>query len=54
MIFKDNICTAVLAEIESLSSENKNVQYLLYVIVVFSKYAWVKPLKDKQGKTVKS
>ena len=37
---------------ESLSSKNKNVKYLLYVIDGFNKYAWVKPLKDKKGKTV--
>ena len=52
MRFKDNIRTAVLAEIKSLSSKNKNVKYLLCVIDVFTKYAWVKPLKDKKGKTV--
>ena len=37
---------------ESLSSKNKNVKYLLCVIDVFTKYAWVKALKDKKGKTV--
>ena len=36
---------------ESSSSKNKNVKYLLCVIDVFLKYVWVKPLKDK-GKTV--
>ena len=37
---------------ESLSSKNKNVKYLLCAIDVFTKYAWVKPLKDKNGKAV--
>ena len=37
---------------ESLSSKNKNVKYLQCVIDIFSKYAWVKPWKDKKGKTV--
>ena len=37
---------------ESLSSRNKNVKYLLWVIDVFTKYAWVKPLKNKKRKTV--
>ena len=32
----------------SLSSKNKNVKYLIRVIDVFTKYAWVKPLKDKK------
>ena len=49
---KDNIWAAVLAEIGSLSSKNRGVKYLLCVIDVFTKYAWVKPLKDKKAKTV--
>ena len=36
---------------ESLSSKNKNVKYFLCAIDVFNKYAWVKPLKAKKGKT---
>ena len=50
--FKDNILAADLTKMESLSSKNKNVKYLLGVIDVFTKYEWVKPLKDKNGKTV--
>ena len=50
--FKDKIWAADLAEIGSLSSKNKNVKYLLCVIDVFNKYAWVKPVKDKKSKTV--
>ena len=37
---------------ESLSSKNKNVKYLLFVIDHFTKYAWVKPMKDKKCKTI--
>ena len=36
----------------SLSSKNKNVKYLLCARNVFTKYALVKHLKDKKGKTV--
>ena len=50
--FKDNIWPADLAEMDSLSSKNKNVKYLLCVIHAFTKNAWVKPLQDKKGKTV--
>ena len=50
--FKDNIWAADLAELGSLSSKNKNVKYLLCAIDVLTKYAWVKILKDKKGKTV--
>ena len=50
--FKGNIWAADLAEMESLSSNNKNVKYLLCAIDVLTKYSWVKPLKDKKVKTV--
>ena len=46
--FKDNIWVEDLAEMESSSSKNKNVNYLLCLIDVFTKYAWIKPLKDKK------
>ena len=52
MRFKDNIWAPDLAEMESLSSENKNVKYLLCARDIFTKYAWAKPLKDKKSKTV--
>ena len=50
--FKENIWAADLADLESLSAKNKNVKYLLRVIDIFTKYAWVKPLTEKKGKTV--
>ena len=37
---------------ESLSSKNQNVKYLLRAIDYFAKYAWVKALNDKNGKPV--
>ena len=42
---KDNVWAADLAEMESLSSKNEVIKYLLCVIDVFTKYPWVKPLK---------
>ena len=36
----------------SLSSKNRDVKYLLCVIEVFTKYSWVKPLKNKKARTV--
>ena len=50
--FKDNIWVADLAEMESFLSNCKNVKYLLFVIDVFTKYAWVKLLKDEKCKAV--
>ena len=46
--FKNNMWAADLAEMGSSASKNKNVKYLLCVIDVFTKYARVKPLKDKK------
>ena len=34
---------------QSLSNCNKGIKYLLCAMDLFSKYAWVVPLKDKQG-----
>ena len=48
--FKDNIWAVDLADMESLSSKNKNVKYLLCFIDVLTKCSWVKPLKDKKVK----
>ena len=48
VIKKDNIWVADLAETES---KNKNVCYSLCVIDVFTKCAWVNPLKVEKGKT---
>ena len=48
-IFKDNIWGVDLADMQSLSKKNKGVKYLLCAIDLFSKYAFVVPLKDKKG-----
>ena len=37
---------------QSLSKYNKGIKYLLCAIDLFSKYAWVVPLKDKRGITI--
>ena len=47
--FKDNIWGVDLAEMQSLSRKNKGIKYLLCAIDLFSKYAFVVPLKDKNG-----
>ena len=39
--FKDNIWGADLADIQLISKVNKGFRFLLCVIDVFSKYAWV-------------
>ena len=47
--FKDNIWGPDLADMQLLSKFNKGIKYLLCVIDLFSKYAFVVPLKDKKG-----
>ena len=37
---------------QSLSKCNKGSKYLLCAIDLFSKYAWIVPLKDKRGITI--
>ena len=46
--FKDNIWGVDLADMQSLSRYNKGFKYLLCVIDLFSKYAWVVPIKEKR------
>ena len=50
--FKDNICGVDLADMESFSKNNKGIKYLLCAIDLYSKYAFVVPLKDKKGISV--
>ena len=50
--FKDNIWGVDLADMQSLSEYNKGIKYLLCAIDLFSKYAWVIPLKDKKGTSI--
>ena len=47
--FKDNIWGVDLADMQLLSKFNNGFRFLLSVIDIFSKYAWVIPLKDKKG-----
>ena len=47
--FKDNMWGVNLADMQPLSRKNKGIKYLLCVIDLYSKYAFVIPLKDKKG-----
>ena len=48
----DEIWAADLVGMQKFSKWNKGIKYLLMVIDVFSKYGWIKPLKDKKTETV--
>ena len=47
--FRGNIWDADLADMQLLSKFNNGFRFLLCVIDIFSKYAWVVPLKDKRA-----
>ena len=48
----DNIWGADLAGMQLISKFNKGIRFLLCVIDIYSKYAWVIPLKDKKDITI--
>ena len=50
--FRDNNWGVDLADMQSLSKYNKGIKQLLCAIDIFSKYAWVVPLKDKKAISV--
>ena len=50
--FRDNISGVDLADMQSLSKNNRGIKYLLCAIDLFSKYWWVAPSKDKRGITI--
>ena len=50
--FKGNIWGVDLADMQLISKHNKRIRYLLCVIDLLSKYAWVVPLKDKRGVSI--
>ena len=50
--FKDNVWGDDLADMQLISKFNKRFRFLLCVIDICSKYAWVIPLKDKKGVSI--
>ena len=50
--FKDNTWSADLADMSLISKFNKGIKYLLCVIDLFSRQAWVAPLKNKTGESI--
>ena len=50
--FRYNIWGADLADMQLISKFNKGFRFLLCVIDIFSKYAWMVPLEDKNGVSI--
>ena len=49
---KDNIWCANIVNMQLICKFNKGFRFLLCVIDIFSKYAWVHPLKNKKSITI--
>ena len=49
---KDDQWSADLMDMIKYSKQNKNVKYVLVVVDTFSKYLWLRLLKDKTGASV--
>ena len=50
--FRDKIWGADVADMQLINKFNKGFRFLFCVIDIFSKYAWVFPLKDKKGVSI--
>ena len=51
-LFMDSIWGSDLADMQLISKFEKGIRFLLYVIDIYSKNAWVIPLKDQKGITI--
>lgn len=49
----DDLFQADLVDMSAYAKQNRGFHFILTVIDTFSKYAWVVPLKDKSGPSVK-
>ena len=52
MDLKTTFGGADLADAQLISKFNKGFRFLLCVIDIFSKYAWIVPLNDKKGVSI--
>ena len=50
--FKDNIWGADLADMQLISKFNKGFRFILCLIDIFSRHAWVVPLEDQKGVSI--
>ena len=52
--FIDIMCDVDLAHMQLINKFDKRIRFLFCVIDIFSKYAWVIPLKDQKSITITS
>lgn len=48
----DSQFDADISDVSNIAKENDGIRYLLFVMDIFSRFLWVKPLKDKTAKSV--
>ena len=53
-LFVDHIWATDLLDLQRYARVNKGYRYILVVVDVFSKYAWLRALKTKKGNEVSS
>ena len=46
---KDNTWAADLADMQLMNKFNKEIRFLFYISGIYSKFAWVIPLKQKES-----
>ena len=51
-LYKDETWSADLIDKSSLSKYNNNYKLILFVLDIFTKYAWAIPLKNKSGLSI--
>ena len=51
-VSKDNNWFCDLADVSNLKQDNSNITFLLTIIDLFTRYAWVVPIRDKSAKSI--
>ena len=50
--YKNDIWSADLIDLQKYSVENDNIKYILLIIDIYSRFIWLFPLKNKEGKKI--
>jgi hypothetical protein len=50
--YKNDLWSADLIDLQKYSVENDNIKYILLIIDIYSRFIWLFPLKNKEGKNV--
>jgi hypothetical protein len=53
-LFKNNIWSMDLVDMQQLEKDNNNFKYILTCIDLYTRYAWAIPVKNKTGKEIEN